>query len=155
MPLDLAAALPALLPRAIAWAEAQAGSVLECGAPLDEAGLALARSVGVKNPENTRVSVVDRLPVPSDPELRAAAIHAGLLAPDTLGLTLGYAVIIRRGHQATLRLLSHEFRHVYQYERAGSIASFLPVYLREIVAHGYLGAPSEVDARAHECDRAR
>ena len=150
MSIDLAASLPALLPRAIAWAEAQARSVLETGTPLGAAEVALARSVGVRNPENIRISVVDRILPPDDAELRAAALEAGLLAPDTLGLTLGYAVLIRRGHQAIPRLLSHEFRHVFQYERAGSIAAFLPLYLHEIVTHGYARAPSEIDARAHE-----
>jgi hypothetical protein len=153
MRIDLAALLPALLPRAIAWAETQSRSVLEGGAPLEPADLALARSVGVSNPENIRVSVVDRIPVPDDTQLRLAAFRAGLLAPDTLALTLGYAVLVRRGHEAGARLLSHEFRHVYQYERAGSIASFLRVYLKEIVALGYADAPSEIDARAHERDR--
>ena len=152
MPIDLAASLPALLPRAIAWAEAQARSALEAGTRLGAAELALARSAGVRNPENIRISVVDRILPPDDAKLRAAALEAGLLAPDTLGLTLGYAVLIRRGHQATPRLLSHEFRHVFQYERAGSIAAFLPVYLHEIVTHGYVRAPSEIDARAHERD---
>jgi hypothetical protein len=153
-PIDLAAALPALLPRAVAWAEAQARSALDAGAPPDAAAQALARSVGVTSPERIRVRVVDRIPLPDAVQLRAAALHAGLLAPDTLGLTLGYAVFVRSGHETSLRLLSHEFRHVYQYERAGSIASFLPTYLREIVTHGYAGSPSEIDARAHERDRA-
>ena len=149
-PIDLAAALPALLPRAILWAEAQSRSVLEEGAPLDAARQTLARSVGVTSPERIRVRVVDRIPVPEDVQLRAAALQAGLLAPDTLGLTLGYAVFVRSGHETRLRLLSHEFRHVYQYERAGSIASFLPTYLREIVTHGYADSPSEIDARTYE-----
>jgi hypothetical protein len=150
MTIDLAEALPALLPRAIAWAEAQSRSVLDCGAPLDAAARTLARSVGVANPERIRVRIVEAMPLPDDVELRAAALRAGLLAPGTLGLTLGYAVLVRRGHEKTTRLLSHEFRHVYQYERAGSIVAFLPVYLQEIVARGYADAPSEVDARAHE-----
>ena len=150
MRIDLADLLPALLPRAIAWAEALSRAILQSGAPLTSADLALARSVGVGNPENIRLSVVDRIPVPEDAQLRLAALEAGLLAPDTLGLTLGYAVLVRRGHEARPRLLSHEFRHVYQYERAGTIASFLSMYLREIVTHGYADAPSEVDARAHE-----
>ena len=152
MPIDLAAALPALLPRAIAWAEAESRSAIEAGAPLDFADAALARSVGVRNPENIRVRVVDRMPIPDDAQLQAAAIQAGLLAADTLGLTLGYAVFVLRGHEAIARLRSHEFRHVYQYECAGSIAAFLPVYLREIVVWGYAQAPSEIDARAHERD---
>ncbi len=150
---DLAAELPKLLPRAIAWAEAQSRSVLEAGVVPSAAQRVLASSVGVRNPEKIRVSVVDRMPFPDDVELRTAAIQAGLLAPDTLGLTLGYAVLVRRGFETRMRLLSHEFRHVYQYECAGSIASFLPVYLQEIVAHGYTDAPSEIDARTHERDR--
>ena len=152
MRIDLADLLPALLPRAIAWAEALSRSILESGAPLKSADLALARSVGVGNPENIRLSIVDGIPVPDDAQLRLAALEAGLLAPGTLGLTLGYAVLVRRGHEARPRLLSHEFRHVYQYERAGTIASFLSMYLREIVTHGYADAPSEIDARAHEHD---
>ena len=150
VPADLLGVLPALLPRAIAWAEAQSRSVLNDGAPLDAAGQTLARSVGVTSPELIRTRTVDAMPLPDDAQLRAAALQAGLLAPETLGLTLGYAVLVRRGHEGSARLLSHEFRHVYQYERAGSIADFLPVYLREIVTRGYADAPSEVDARAHE-----
>ena len=66
-----------------------------------------------------------------------------------VGLTLGYGVYVCHGH-GSIRLLSHEFRHVYQYEHAGSIAAFLPAYLQQIVTVGYNNAPLEVDARAHE-----
>jgi hypothetical protein len=152
MRIDLVALLPVLLPRAIAWAEALSRSVLEKGAALEAEELSLARTVGVRSPEQIRLGVVDRIPIPDDGQLRLAALQAGLLASDTLGLTLGYAVLVRRGHEARARLLSHEFRHVYQYESAGSIAAFLPRYLREIVTHGYADAPSEIDARAHECE---
>jgi hypothetical protein len=65
------------------------------------------------------------------------------------GLTLGHAVFVRRGHDSW-RLLSHEFRHVHQYEQAGSIAAFLPVYLQQIVQFGYANCPLEIDARNHE-----
>ena len=64
--------------------------------------------------------------------LRAAALQAGLLGPGMVGLTLGHAIFICRGHK-TRRLLSHELRHVHQYEQHGSIAAFLPVYLGQIV----------------------
>jgi hypothetical protein len=67
-----------------------------------------------------------------------------------VGLTLGYAVFICTGYNTNLRLLRHEFRHVHQYERAGSIAAFLPAYLGQIVQFGYHNAPLEQDARAHE-----
>ena len=40
--------------------------------------------------------------------------------------------------------------HVYQYEKAGSIAAFLPQYLQQIAIVGYANAPFEIDAREHE-----
>jgi len=149
MPMDLRQALPVLLPDAIAWAEARAREVAQTGSPLSERGIAIARAAGVERPEVIRVAVVGSLPLPEHHGLRAAALQTGLLGPDTAGLTLGYSVYVRRGHE-TVRLLSHEFRHVYQYERLGSIAAFLPVYLQQIVDVGYDNAPFEIDARAHE-----
>jgi len=122
------------------------------GITLTEHGLALAGSVGVRNPKHVRVTAVEALPLPNDPELKAAALQVGLLGPGVVGLTLGYCILLCRGHE-TPRLLSHELRHVHQYELAGSIAAFLPVYLQQIVQFGYAKAPLEVDARAHERDR--
>jgi hypothetical protein len=152
MPIDLAAALPLLLPKAVAWAESESAKALASGIPLSTLGTSLAQSVGVRNADNIRLVVAEHLPMPSDTVLRDAAIQTGLLGPDMVGLTLGHAVFVRTGHEASRRLLSHEFRHVYQYETAGSIAAFLPTYLNQIVAHGYFAAPLEVDARAHERD---
>ena len=65
------------------------------------------------------------------------------------GLTLGYSILICHG-QMCRRLLSHECRHVFQYEQAGSIASFLPRYLESVIQVGYWDCPFERDARAHE-----
>ena len=95
------------------------------------------------------MSYVDEPPLPADPLLRQAALQTGLLGPDMAGLTLGHGIYIRRGCLTAL-LLSHECRHVHQYEQAGSIAAFLPVYLQQIVRFGYFDAPYEVDGRAHE-----
>ena len=147
--MDLLQDLPLLMPSAIAWAETCAREVAERGSPLSEAELAIARAVGVAKPELIRIATVERLPLPEESQLRAAAVQTGLLGPNMVGLTLGYSVYICRGHR-TRRLLSHEFRHVHQYEQHGSIAAFLPVYLKQIVEVGYAGAPLEQDARAHE-----
>jgi hypothetical protein len=150
MPVDFIASMPLLLPRAIAWAEAQAAIVLVRGIALKAPALELAREVGVTSPASIRIGIVDHFPLPADVSLCEAALQSGLLGPGTIGLTLGYAVLVCRGHEFKPRLLSHEFRHVYQYEAAGSIAAFLPVYLQQIVAFGYVDAPFEADARAHE-----
>lgn len=132
---NLAAALPILLPKAIAWAEAEAAAAQRQGSPLNANGVRLARAVGVARPELIRVVEVAELPFPADPKLSVATTQYRLLGPHMAGLTLGYAVFVRKGHSSA-RLMSHECRHVYQYEVAGSIAAFLPVYLGQIVTFG-------------------
>ena len=147
--MDLQALLPRLIPRAIKWAEEVAADAASRGSLLDPSSLLDARSLGVQRPESIRVLMVDRLPLPSDAELQMVALQTGLLGPEMMGLTLGYSILICRG-QMCRRLLSHECRHVFQYEQAGSIALFLPEYLDSIIRVGYEDCPFEQDARAHE-----
>lgn len=154
MNFDIRSALPQLTPKAIAWAEAQSDSAARMGRALTEPFISVATSVGVAFPERVRILDVSRLPVPEDPLLQQAALATGLLGPGMVGLTLGYAVLACSGYGQDVRLLSHEFRHVYQYEQAGSMAAFFPEYLQQIVAVGYHNAPFEVDARAHELQHA-
>ena|SRR5579872_4382769 len=149
--INLADALPRLLPNAIEWARKQQAAVLAVGRQLTARELALATSVGVRNPERVRLELVAAFPQPSHPELRAAARQTELIGPNTKGLTFGYAILMLKG-ELTTRLLSHELRHVYQYETAGSIEDFLPEYLGQIVTVGYRNAPYELDARKHESD---
>ena len=149
MAADLEAALPTLLPLAISWAEAQCRYNWARGTTLNERGVQLARSVGVRGPEHVRVATVDVMPLPEDALLRAAAEQTGLLGPHLHGLTLGHTILWLRGHESE-RLLSHELRHVHQYEAAGSIAAYLGEYLAQVVKFGYQNAPLEADARAYE-----
>ncbi|SMC27856.1 hypothetical protein SAMN02745857_02997 [Andreprevotia lacus DSM 23236] len=151
MPLALATSLPALLPQAIAWASAREAEILASGIALTDAELDLARRVGVQAPERIRLALVERVPMPDDPMLQLAVETTELLGANTLGLTLGYGIYLCQGARDA-RLVSHECRHVQQYEAAGGIAAFLPLYLQQIVRHGYLDAPYEVDARRHEID---
>jgi hypothetical protein len=146
---NLKTALPALMPVAVQWAEATAEYAALSGRPLDEAECGIARRVGVSRPERVRLLLVDRMPYPEHGLLQAAAMATDFLGPHTLGLTLGHSVLVQRGHESA-RLLSHEFRHVHQYEQAGSVAAFLSVYLEQVLDHGYAAAPLEADARAHE-----
>lgn len=145
----LAAALPLLTPKAIAWAQQQESEILASGLPLSDHYLMVARQVGVASPERIRLAFVPDIPLPADPLLQQAALHTGLLGPNMRGLTLGFGIYIRCEYE-TVRLISHECRHVHQYEQAGSIAEYLPKYLQQIVQFGYTDAPYEVDARAHE-----
>lgn len=149
---DLRQLLPELAPLAVEWAERVSARALANGARLTADEAEVARRVGVTAPDAVRIAVAEQLPFPEHPLLRDAAIQVGLLGPHMAGLTLGHAVFVRSGH-ASIRLLSHELRHVAQYEAAGSIREFLPGYLAQIVHFGYQDAPYEVDARSHEIGR--
>ncbi|MDB5988967.1 MAG: hypothetical protein JWQ10_370 [Herbaspirillum sp.] len=153
MTFDLRAMLPNLLPKAIAWAEDREAEILRTGIPLNELDLSITRSVGISQPEKVRISLInDFLPLPTDPELRQAGLATGLFGSHMAGITLGHSICIRRVHD-TIRLRSHELRHVYQYEQATSIAIFLQTYLKQIVEYGYEKSPYEIDARSHEIHR--
>ena len=146
---DLAAVLPKLLPQAIEWLEIRSAEILSKGKPLTAAGIKVARSVGVLDPKRIRVELVESLPLPDDQMLRDVALQTGLLGRDMAGVTFGYGIYACTDH-LTNRLLAHECRHVFQYQNAGSIAAFLPLYLQEIVEFGYFECPLEVDARQYE-----
>jgi hypothetical protein len=149
---DLSAQLPLIAPRVVRWAELQAGQALKAGVALTPAQVALARRVGVKAPERVRIVVVDEIPLPDEPALKEASAQVGLSQSWAAGLTLGHAVIVRRGFEADARLLSHEFRHVAQYEAKGGIPAFLGEHLQHLVRFGYDDSPFERDARAHEAE---
>ncbi len=148
--MNLKKLLPDLLPQAVNWAEAQSNLAAVEGDHLNEFGLKLARQVGVEQPEKIRIRLVSDFTLPVEQPLRDMVIQTGLLGPDMDGITLGYSVLMRRGHHRNIRLLSHEFRHVHQYEKYGSIAAFLSDYLWQVAEFGYRKAPLEKDAEGHE-----
>jgi hypothetical protein len=149
MQIDLRALLPVLIPKAIAWAKEMAADIAQNGNALSDKDCGIARAVGVVQPELIRIKMVDGLPLPTDPLLKQVALETGLIGPNMIGMTLGHSIFICRGHY-DVRILSHECRHVYQYEQAGSIEAFLPTYLRQIVDFSYADAPLEVDASCQE-----
>lgn len=138
-----------LVAKAIGWAKAMEQKVLANGSPISSEMQEVARAVGVMHPDKVRVLLVQEMPKPDDSDLRSLADATGMFAPDMTGLTVGYGILICAGHM-TKQLLSHELRHVHQFEQQGSIADFLPVYLAQISQFGYFNAPLEIDARAHE-----
>ena len=146
---ELVRLLPALLPLAMVWARDQSERIARLGEPLSDDEQAVARQVGVREPEHVRVLQVPSVPLPYSLALRAAAIQAGMFGPNVHGMTLGYGIFLDAAH-VSKRLLSHELRHVFQYEQAGSLEGFLETYLTQIVTVGYHDAPLEADARAHE-----
>src|SRR5690348_327500 len=137
----LASQLPRLAPKAVAWAQALAAKAAAHGAPLSAPLLEIARRAGVRAPGKIRIVVTDEIPLPDDPVLRGAALSVGLSQSEAAGMMLGYAVFLRRGYEHDVRVMSHEFRHVAQYEACGGIAGFLAVHLADLVAFGYEDSP--------------
>jgi hypothetical protein len=150
-----AADISTLVALAANWAEAQSEQSLARGVPLTAAQQALAREVGVSDPSRVRVHVVEKLPAPRDAALVAAAGSIGLMPQAADGMTLGYAVLIKRGAEGDARLLRHELRHVAQYESRGGIRPFFAEHIPALLRFGYGGSPFERDARAHELRQAR
>ena len=103
--------------------------------------IALASSVGVAHPKRIRILLLDQIPLPEEVQLLKMATEAGLLTSNIARLTLGYGIYLRHDHNIP-RVLSHEFRHVY--EQAGSITVFLAEYIHQISRYGYEAAPFEV-----------
>jgi len=62
-------------------------------------------------------------------------------------MTLGHGVYVTDACADDPALLIHEFVHVGQYERLGSVKSFLRQYLWECLSTGYESAPLEREAR--------
>lgn len=147
--------LPSLTKAAVEWAKKMEREGQSKGKPLAFWQVADALDVGVIAPDRVRVCLVDDMPQIGDPELSAVAAEKGFLGRDTLGITLGYVIFMRKGHAGLRALLRHELRHVAQCEKAGGLDSFIPAYLTEIVSFGYRQAPYEVDARQHEVRKFR
>jgi len=145
--------LPRLLPLAHEWAREQALFIQRSGRGLTISERKLAAGAGVEQPALVRIAVVDQIPAPTHPLLRTACEQLDFLGRDTVGLTLGYSVYLRKEGSGSRRLLAHELRHAAQYEGYGSIEAYLDVYIRDLVRFGYANAPMELDAQQAEAGR--
>ena len=138
-----------LLPVIALWAMSVGLFMPYRGRSLADWEEAIARRVGVKNPARIRLVMVSELPFPNLSWIHRLAVQHGMSRSGAIGLTLGYGIFIREGAYS-VRLLSHECRHVQQYEAAGSVWRFLDRYISEVLVHGYQNAPLEKEARAYE-----
>lgn len=144
--------LSMMLPLALRWAEKLKKKVAAEGEPLNATGIRMARSVGVEHPELIRLLEVEEIPMPAGPMLREMTKEIGVLSPRTIGIAVGRSILLKQGRMYE-RLLLHEFRHVHQFEVAGSLEGYLEKYLQQVVAFGYRNAPLEVDARKYEVEQ--
>ena len=118
-----------LLPVACEWAKAQEQFVLSGGAPLDDRYTADALRVGVRDVRRVRLLVVDRMPLPENAELAAAAMQTQIITEASRGVALGHGIIIRADAWGDRELVLHQLVHVAQCERSGGLESFVHKYL--------------------------
>jgi hypothetical protein len=119
----------ALLPRAYEWAKAQEEFVLARGASLALRDVGDAIRAGVQDAARVRVLVVDRIPLPKDPQLAEASRRAQIITDACRGVAIGHAVIIRADAWGDRELLLHQLVHVAQCERSGGLKAWVEKYL--------------------------
>jgi hypothetical protein len=139
------------------WAKAQERLILEQGTPLGPRHLEDARRVGVKDPSRVRVLVVDRIPFPDDEMLAQATRRAQIITDASLGITLGYGIVIRADCWHDRELLLHQLVHVAQCERNGGLEPYMKAYLSDRRAARFSAGLMEEEARrvAREICRAQ
>lgn len=147
--MNLKPILPILLPLATRWANKQSQEVQKHGRHLNGKERDIARLVGVSNTDRVKILIVDKIPSPTSRFLQKVSAYTQFSIDNAAGLTLGYSIYLCEKH-LSMRLLSHELRHVHQYEQYGSMKAFLKDYLSQVLTYGYLAAPLERDARNHE-----
>jgi hypothetical protein len=118
-----------LLPLVYDWCKANEAFVLAHGAPLGPRQLIDARSAGVQDCSKIRLLVVDRIPLPEDPELAEAARHVRILTEETRCVGFGHAIIIRADAWGDRELLVHNLVHIAQCERSGGLETWVRRYL--------------------------
>ena len=144
--------LQRLLPLAVRWAEEQERKILDNGYALSRPYIQIANEIGIEQPEKIRIWEVDDIPLPSHSELKEIALAAELISPNTIGLTMGHGIFVRKDCQNDQRLIVHELVHTMQYERMGGFMPFLSRYLQECLSVGYQHAPMEQEATRIEKD---
>lgn len=138
-----------LLPLALGWLLSVEEATLTHGRVLSPIELQDAQSVGVQQPEKIRILNVDTIAQPEDPLLLQAMAEIGMLTEGVAGRAIGYGVELAEGAESR-KLLRHEFRHIYQFEQAGSLANFVEIYVKSLLADGYENSEFERDARSFE-----
>jgi len=145
----LASLLTPVITLASSWVEEQEARILAKGTALTPGQKADAGKAGVAHPEKIRIKFAHSIKPPKQLVLGVASQLTHILGPDTAGLTLRYGIFIRndcQNYRMHRELYLHEFVHVAQYERSGSIAAFLTSYLHECLVPGYPNGPLEQEA---------
>lgn len=144
-PIEIRAKQDRLTPLALEWLNETETNLLKSGQSLSEADVAMARAVGVQQPERVRVVILAEFPAPENDHLLTEAGKYGLGSEAEGGRTMGYVIMLKKKYANERWILAHELVHVAQQEQMGREA-----FIRRLIAErelmGYRRAPLELEA---------
>lgn len=151
MPAPLAHVLAdGLAPSVARWSAGRERHIAAIGTPLRPGLQTFAGELGITDPEQIRVHITPRIPLPAPAPLVRFAKRIGLPVFHPAGMALGRAITAVNSENTLLR---HELVHVAQYQRLGGHRPFMRRYLFECLHHGYLDSPLEIEARERSLRR--
>lgn len=110
------------------------------GRYLTEAETAVARQIGVHNPERIRIVVLDKMPLPESDRLLRILVKKFTKKPNDditeIARTIGYTIIFLKGYETHRPSLSANLKTVQMIEEEGRKA-FLKRYLTESLVLGF------------------
>ena len=136
-----------LLPWVAWWVRRHEHLILITGRPLEPHEMNWAIKVGVHQVGRIRILRIPEIPMPAPHWIQRLGDRFSFACHAPAGMTLGHGIYVSDACADEPSLLIHEFVHVGQYERLGSLKSFLRQYLRECLTVGYESAPLEREAR--------
>ncbi len=99
--------------------------------PLGATHIVDALQAGVRDYSKIRILAVDRIPLPEDEELAGAARYSHIITDASRGVAIGHGIIVRADSWNDRELLIHQFVHVAQCERSGSLEEYIRAYLSD------------------------
>ena len=137
-----------VLPFATWWLRHQEKTALRLGRELSDEEMNRAKKIGIKQPEQVRIHLVDRVPTPVPRFIESILQKRGFPAGNAAGMSMRYGIYAKKQFAQSKSLIAHELVHTHQYERFGSLRRFLKTYLLETMLVGYIHSPLEKEANA-------
>ena len=135
-----------LLPKVCEWLEIMENNIISIGRDLTFDEIETAKKIGIKNYDIIRVYETSIIPTPSDTFLLGIGKQLGLITANSNGICFRYGIFINENVIDKKAVLTHEMIHTLQYERYGSIKSFITQYLKEFIEFGYHNSNLEKEA---------
>ena len=135
-----------LAPIATFWVKFQEKRICTYGSALTKEQHIWAHAVGIQHPQKICIVREPALAFPAPRHIAQFFEKRGMGLSKAAGMSLRYGIFISSETTLSQHLLCHELTHTLQYERLGSIYSFLRQYLFECIYYGYSNSAMEKEA---------